>query len=47
MEISPEKSETIGSLGQDPVRCKITVYNKFQQQINIFKYLGGKILYEN
>jgi len=29
MEISPEKSETMSFLGQDPVRCKIIVDNMF------------------
>jgi hypothetical protein len=27
MEISPEKSETMAFLGQDPARCKIIVDN--------------------
>jgi len=36
----------IGSLGQDPVKCKIIVFNKFLP-VQIFKYLGGEILYEN
>jgi hypothetical protein len=34
MEISPEKSETMGLLGQDRVRCKIVVNNKCLQQVN-------------
>jgi hypothetical protein len=36
MEISPEKSETIAFLRQDPVRCKIVVGNKCLQKVNIF-----------
>jgi hypothetical protein len=28
MEISPEKSETMSFLGQDPIRCKVVVDNK-------------------
>jgi hypothetical protein len=28
MEISPDKSETMTFLGQDPVRCKIVVEDK-------------------
>jgi hypothetical protein len=43
MRISPVNAETIGSLGQDPGRCTIIVYNKFLQQIKIFKYLSGEI----
>jgi hypothetical protein len=43
MGISPVKAETIGSLGQDPGRCKIIGYNKFLQQVKIFKYLSGEI----
>jgi len=35
MEISPEKSETIAFLRQDPVRCKIVVGNKCLQKVNI------------
>jgi hypothetical protein len=34
-------------LGQDPVRCKTVVGNRFVQQIKIFKYLGCEISYEN
>jgi hypothetical protein len=46
MGISPEKSETIAFLGQDPVRCKITVGEKSLQVTN-FKYLTCEISYEN
>lgn len=45
--MSPVISETNGSLGQHPVGCTIIVYNKFLQQVKIFKYLSGEILYEN
>jgi len=45
-EVSPVKSEVIGSLRQDPVKRKIIVFNKFLP-VQIFKYLGGEILYEN
>jgi hypothetical protein len=31
MEISPEKSETLAFLGQDPARCKIIVDNKCEE----------------
>ena len=34
-------------LGQDPVRCKIVVNNKFLQHGKNFKYLGCEISYEN
>jgi len=47
IEIQPVKSETNGSLGQHPVKCKIIVYSKFLQHVQIFKYFGGEILYEN
>ena len=40
MEISPEKSETMAFLGQDPVRCKIFVYKECLQRVKNFKYLG-------
>ena len=43
MEISPEKSETMAFLGQDPVRYKIVVDNKCLQKIKNFKYLGCEI----
>jgi len=39
MEISPEQSEMLAFSGQDPVRCNITVDNKFLQlknTLNIF-----------
>jgi hypothetical protein len=43
MEISPEKSEMMAFLGQDPVRCKIIVDNKCLQQVKNFKYLSCEI----
>ena len=47
MEISPQKSETMAFLGQDPVRCKIIVDNKCLQQVKDFKYLSCEISDEN
>jgi hypothetical protein len=47
IEISPEKSETMAFLVEDPVRCKIIVGNKCLQQVRNFKYLGCEISYEN
>jgi hypothetical protein len=44
MEISTEKFDI---LGQEPVRCKISVDNKCLKQVRTFKYLGCKISYEN
>jgi hypothetical protein len=46
MEISPEKSETIAFLGQDPAICKIIVNNECLQ-VNNFEYLRCEISYEN
>jgi hypothetical protein len=46
MEISPEKSETIAFLRQDPVRCKILVVNKCLQKVNI-PYENEKISNNN
>jgi hypothetical protein len=46
METSPEKSEMMAFLVQDPVRCKIIVDNKCIQVKN-FKYLGCEISYES
>jgi hypothetical protein len=40
METSPEKSETMAFLGQDPVICKISVHYKCLQQAKDFKYVG-------
>jgi hypothetical protein len=34
-------------LGQDPVRCKIVVYNKCLKQVKNFKSLVYEISYEN
>jgi hypothetical protein len=36
-----------GILGQDPVRCKIVVDNKYLQQVKNLKYLGCGSYYEN
>jgi hypothetical protein len=47
MKISPEKCETMTFLGQDPVRCKIVVDNKWLQQVKNLKFLGCEISYEN
>jgi hypothetical protein len=43
---SPEKSETMTFLGQDPVKCNITVDNKCLQHVNNFEYLGFEISYK-
>jgi hypothetical protein len=47
MQISPEKSETMSFLGQDPVRCNIVVDNKCLQQVKNFKFLDCEISYKN
>jgi hypothetical protein len=48
MKISPEKSETMAFLGQDPARCKIVVdNNKWLQQVKNLKFLGCETSYEN
>jgi hypothetical protein len=47
MEISPEKSETMAFLGQDPVRRKIVVDNKFLQQVKNYEYLYCEISHAN
>jgi len=47
MEISPEIYETTAFLGQDPVRCKITVDNKCLHQVKSFRYLVCEISFEN
>ena len=47
MEITPEKSETMAFLWQDPVRCKIVVDNKCLQQVNNSEYLYFEISYAN
>jgi hypothetical protein len=47
MEISPEKSQTMSFLGQDPVRSETIVSNKCLQQVQNIKYLGCEISYEN
>jgi hypothetical protein len=44
---SPEKSETMEVLGQDPVRCKIIVDNKCLQQVKILNISVVKISYED
>jgi len=46
MEISPEKSEMVAFLGQDPVRCKIVMDNKCLQVKNL-QYPCYEISYEN
>jgi hypothetical protein len=33
-------------IGQEPVRCKITINDKIFEQVNEFKYLGCQISYE-
>ena len=43
LEISPENSETMALLGQDPVKCIIIVGSKFLQKVMNFKYLGCEI----
>ena len=47
LEMSPENSETMAFLGQDPVRCAVIVGSKCLQQLINFKYLGCEIFYEN
>lgn len=47
MEISSEQSEMLAFSGQDPVRCKITVDNKFVTIKKHFKYLCCDASYEN
>jgi hypothetical protein len=46
MRISPEKSDKIAFLGQDLVRCKSVMDNKYLQVKN-FKYLFREISHEN
>jgi hypothetical protein len=33
-------------IGQEAVRCKITINDKIFEQVNEFKYLGCQIYYE-
>jgi hypothetical protein len=33
-------------IGQEPVRCKITINDKIFEQVNEIKYLGCQISYE-
>jgi hypothetical protein len=47
LETSPEKTETMTFLGQDPVRCKIVVDNKCLREVKNFEYLFCEISYEN
>jgi hypothetical protein len=47
IEISPKQSEMMALSGQDPVRCKIIVDNRYSQQVKDFKYLGCDISYDN
>jgi len=46
-EKSPEKSETMTFLGQNPVRCTVVVDNVGLQQVMNFKYCGCKSSYQN
>jgi hypothetical protein len=46
MTISCKKSKVMAFIGQEPVRCKITINDKIFKQVNEFKYLGFKISYE-
>jgi hypothetical protein len=41
-----QKSEVLAFIGQEPVRCKITINDKIFEQVNGFKYLGCQISYE-
>jgi len=47
MEISPEKSELMTFLGQDPERCKIVVDNKCLQHVKNFKCFVCEISQEH
>jgi hypothetical protein len=40
LTITPDKSEIMAFLGQDPLRCKIFVGNKCLRKVEKFKYLG-------
>jgi hypothetical protein len=44
---SSQKSKTMILLGQDPLRCKITVPKKCLQHVKNFKYIGFEMPYEN
>jgi hypothetical protein len=46
MKISPEKSETMEFLVQDPVGCTTVVVNKCIQKATNVKYLGCEMSYE-
>jgi hypothetical protein len=43
MTISCKKSKVMVFIGQEPVRCKITINDKIFEQVNGFKYLGCQI----
>jgi len=47
MEISPEKSQMMSFLEEDPVISEMIVGNKCLQQAKNFKYLGCEISYGN
>jgi hypothetical protein len=40
---SPEKSETMSFMVQDPAECKIVEDNKCLQKVRNFKYVGYEI----
>jgi hypothetical protein len=46
-KLTPEKSQTMAVLGQDPVRRKFLLDNKCLQQVKNFKYLASEISCEN
>jgi hypothetical protein len=46
MTVSCKKSKVMAFIGQEPVRCKITINDKIFEQVNEFKYFGCQILYE-
>jgi hypothetical protein len=41
-----KKSKVMAFIGQEPVRCKITINDNIFEQVNEFKYLGCQISYE-
>jgi hypothetical protein len=46
MTISCKKSKVMAFIGQEPVRCKITINDKIFEEVNECKYLGCQISYE-
>jgi hypothetical protein len=46
MEISPENSETMAFVRQDPIRGKINMDDEYLQ-VRSFKYLSCKVSYYN